>query len=73
MHDTDIRIGGPIDRYLADLHARTRTVTAGTIATYIPELAKADPEAFGVAVATVDGKIYTAAPTRISLPPSSAT
>ena len=73
MHDTDIRTGGPIDRYLADLHARTRTVTAGTIATYIPELAKADPEAFGVAVATVDGKVYTAAPTRISLPPSSAT
>jgi glutaminase len=48
-------------------------VTAGTIATYIPELAKADPEAFGVAVATVDGKVYTAAPIRTSSPPSSAT
>jgi len=60
MHDTDFRTGGPIDHYLADLYARTRAVTDGAIATYIPELAKADPEAFGIAVATVDGKVYTA-------------
>jgi glutaminase len=60
MHDTEFRMGGPIDHYLADLHARTRAITDGTIATYIPELAKADPEAFGIAVATVDGKVYTA-------------
>src|ERR1700730_7096356 len=60
MHDIDIRAGGPIDHYLADLHARTRAITDGAIATYIPELAKADPETFGIAVATVDGKVYTA-------------
>jgi glutaminase len=60
MHDTDRRSGGPIDRYLADLYARTRAVTVGSIATYIPELAKADPDSFGIAVATVDGKVYTA-------------
>src|SRR5258708_22569379 len=59
MHDGDFRAGGPIDHYLADLYARTRAVTSGAIATYIPELAKADPEAFGIAVATVDGKVYT--------------
>jgi glutaminase len=60
LHDADFRAGGPIDHYLADLYARTRAVTDGAIATYIPELAKADPEAFGIAVATVDGKVYTA-------------
>jgi glutaminase len=59
MHATDFRAGGPIDHYLADLHARTRAVTDGVIATYIPELAKADPDTFGIAVATVDGKVYT--------------
>lgn len=60
MHGTDLRSGGPIDRYLNDLYARTRAVTEGSIATYIPELAKADADAFGVAIATVDGKVYSA-------------
>jgi|SRR5579871_1281065 len=59
MHATDFRAGGPIDHYLADLHARIAAVTDGAIATYIPELAKADPEKFGIAVATVDGRVYT--------------
>ena len=60
MNDIDFGSGGPIDHYLADLYARMRANTDGAIATYIPELAKADPEAFGIAVATVDGKVYTA-------------
>src|SRR5215831_1860574 len=60
MHDAEFRTGGPIDQYLADLYDRTRAVKGGTIATYIPELAKVDPDAFGIAVATVDGKVYTA-------------
>src|ERR1700730_4346381 len=60
MHDSDFRTGGPIDHYLADLYARMRAITDGAIATYIPELAKADPETFGIAVAPVDGKVYTA-------------
>jgi glutaminase len=60
MHDAEIRTGGPIDHYLADLYTRTRAIRDGAIATYIPELAKADPEILGIAVATVDGKVYTA-------------
>lgn len=30
----------------------------GTVATYIPELAKADPGLFGIALATADGQVY---------------
>ncbi len=55
-----VRAGGPIDQYLAQLFERIRTVRDGAVATYIPELAKADPETFGIAIATVDGKVYTA-------------
>jgi len=50
----------PIDRYLAELHARVAANGDGAIATYIPELAKVDPNLFGIAIATVDGRVYTA-------------
>jgi len=30
------------------------------VATYIPELAKADPATFGMGLATLDGQVYTA-------------
>ena len=53
-------LGGPIDRYLAALHRRIGEVRDGAIATYIPELTKVDPELFGIAIATVDGRVYTA-------------
>ncbi|MET0181533.1 MAG: glutaminase A, partial [Caulobacterales bacterium] len=51
---------GPIEAYLNDLHRRVGLVTGGAVATYIPELAKADPRLFGIAIATTDGKVYTA-------------
>ena len=51
---------GPVDRYLRALHERASANTGGDIATYIPELARVDPGLFGIAVATVDGKVYTA-------------
>ena len=51
---------GPVDRYLATLHRRISEGKDGNIATYIPELAKVDPSLFGIAIATVDGKVYTA-------------
>jgi glutaminase len=49
----------PIDRYLAALHERVGANEDGEIATYIPELAKVDPDLFGVAIATVDGRVYS--------------
>ena len=51
---------GPVDSYLAAIHARFAKDDNGAVATYIPELAKVDPDLFGIAIATVDGKVYTA-------------
>jgi glutaminase len=43
---------------LRELHARYAGLDAGEVATYIPELAKADPCAFGICVVTLDGHAY---------------
>jgi glutaminase len=44
--------------FLRDLHARYADLREGAVADYIPELAKVDPEWFGITVATVDGRVY---------------
>jgi glutaminase len=41
-------------------YAKFKTVTEGKNADYIPALAKVDPNLFGIALITVDGRIYTA-------------
>ena len=48
----------PVANYLGELHARVAALTGGRPADYIPELGKADPSRFGIAIATVDGTIY---------------
>lgn len=48
----------PVQDYLTDLHARVSDIAGGKPADYIPELGKADPSLFGIAVATIDGEIY---------------
>ncbi len=48
----------PVAGYLQALHERHAANPAGAIATYIPELAKADPSWFGIALMTVDGTGY---------------
>ncbi len=48
----------PMQQYLEDLHARLRDLRDGQLASYIPELTLADPEWFGIALATVDGSVY---------------
>jgi len=50
----------PVQDYLNDLHFRIGRMSGGKVAAYIPELAKADPNLCGMAIATVDGKVYTA-------------
>jgi len=52
------RPASPIQDYLEALHARFADLRSGEVASYIPELAKADPAWFGIAIATVDGKVY---------------
>ena len=41
-------------------YAKFRTLREGKNADYIPALAKVDPNLFGIALITVDGKVYTA-------------
>ena len=41
-------------------YAKFRTLKEGKNADYIPALAKVDPDLFGIALVTADGKVYTA-------------
>src|SRR5262249_12098977 len=50
----------PVEAYLDDLRARHAVNDSGQVATYIPELADADPALFGICLATVDGARYEA-------------
>ncbi|CAN5754421.1 glutaminase A [soil metagenome] len=58
------RVVSPIQAYLERLHAQFSGLSDGTVASYIPELAKADPSAFGIVIATVDGHVYEVGATR---------
>jgi glutaminase len=49
-----------LQRIIEDLHGRYASLCDGQVATYIPELTKADPEGFGVALATTDGRVFEA-------------
>ena len=44
--------------YLESLHREHAGIADGAVASYIPELLKADPAWFGVALVTVDGHVY---------------
>lgn len=66
LGSTSAEIGSPMQRYLEQLHARFAPLRDGEVATYIPELGKADPEWFGIAVATVDGHVYEVGDSRQS-------
>jgi glutaminase len=48
----------PFQAHLEDLHAELRDVDEGVVASYIPELARANPRWFGICVATVDGRVF---------------
>jgi glutaminase len=50
---------GPVQDYLVELHRSISQIQGGKVADYIPELGKSDPGLFGIALATVDGKLYT--------------
>ncbi len=48
----------PILAYLEDLRARLHDLTDGEVADYIPELSRANPDHFGICIATRDGFVY---------------
>jgi len=49
----------PIQTYLENLHRRLAGLNAGEVASYIPELAKANPDGFGICLVTMDGVAYS--------------
>lgn len=47
-----------LQELIEELHERYSGHDEGEVATYIPELGKADPADFGIAVATADGRVF---------------
>ncbi len=58
-----VPLESPIQEIINDLHQRYGGLNDGEVATYIPELGKANPEWFGIAVVTADGAVYEAGDT----------
>ena len=50
----------PIQEIVQEAYRKYRHLDDGAVATYIPELGKADGGDFGIAVATGDGEVFTA-------------
>ncbi|UKP00051.1 glutaminase A [Nostoc sp. UHCC 0870] len=48
----------PLLKVINELHLKYKSLTEGTLANYIPELAKVNPDLFSICIVTVDGQIY---------------
>ena len=48
----------PLQRFLEQCHEEFRGDGSGQVASYIPELTRADPGHFGAAFGTIDGHVY---------------
>src|SRR5437867_7097163 len=48
----------PVLDYLAEIHQEFAALNEGAVATYIPELAKANPDWFGICLVTATGAVY---------------
>src|SRR5689334_5876263 len=54
----ETQISSPVQDSLAHIYRDISAVKDGAVATYIPELAKADPDWFGICLVTASGAIY---------------
>src|SRR5258706_15198098 len=61
---SDLKLTSPIQDFLEELHRKCAADNTGTVATYIPELAKANPDWFGICLVTANGAIYEVGDTR---------
>jgi glutaminase len=50
-------VASPLRQHLVELHEELSRLDDGTVADYIPELARARPEWFGLSVVTLDGQV----------------
>ena len=55
----------PLLRFIKETHAEFSRIDEGEVASYIPELGKANPDHFGIAVAPTDGHVYEAGDTQV--------
>src|SRR5882724_5541333 len=55
----------PLQRFLTACHRDFAADHGGEVACYIPELSKADPDHFGISLATLDGHVYEVGDTRV--------
>jgi glutaminase len=55
----------PLRRFLDACHADFSAENSGAVANYIPELGKADPNHFGISLATIDGYVYEVGDSRM--------
>ena len=55
----------PLQRFLAACHTDFSAEHGGEVAHYIPELSKANPDHFGISLATLDGHVYEVGDTRV--------
>ncbi|PPS40685.1 glutaminase A [Chroococcidiopsis sp. TS-821] len=51
-------VTSPFRNYLNDLYEKYRSLNEGAVADYIPELATAKPEWFGICIVTKDGQLF---------------
>jgi glutaminase len=58
------RTASPVQALLERLHERHAGDMSGEVASYIPELATADPAWFGISMVTADGAVYEVGDTR---------
>ena len=54
----------PVDAYLASVHAAHLPDLRGDVYERPPDVVRADPDAFGICLATIDGHLYEAGDTR---------
>jgi len=47
-----------VQQIVDGIYEKYKNVDDGEVATYIPELGKADPKHFGICIATVDGRVF---------------
>ena len=53
-------LGSQIQKIIDGIHQKYKVVDDGAVATYIPELGRANPTDFGICLVTVEGQVFTA-------------
>ena len=48
-----------LEKFLKSLHEKYQPLNTGQLASYIPQLANANPDWFAISVVTTDGKVFT--------------